>query len=92
MKQQVASLAQILQVGTFFGGICLGTVTDRLGKRTLVLAPLLLLSALCIWHMSTLDPQVIRPFYVLFFLFGFAFGGPYGQLGGTISMDLSELP
>ena len=75
-------------VGTFIGGLIVGYLGDKYGRRALFLSPLLFIGSilmLLVW--KTLGENGI-PYYFLIFGIGVFSGGPYQIIGSAISIDL----
>lgn len=71
----------MMDCGTFLGSVVVGYLGDRIGKRSLFLAPLMLLSTLMMLvGKFLLDEQPLPYFFVIFFM-GLGLGGPYNIIG-----------
>mmetsp|Transcript_9817 Transcript_9817/g.868 ORF Transcript_9817/g.868 Transcript_9817/m.868 type:complete len:81 (+) Transcript_9817:40-282(+) len=80
-----------MQVGTVFGGVLTGCLSDYIGKRSLVLSPLLFIASIMMFIIKFyLTSEDIISYYLTIFMIGVCLGGPYTLISSTISLDLSE--
>lgn len=84
------NISSMFDYGTFFGGVLTGYITDRMGKRALFMIPELLFSCglMLIVKLCLTTQNVI--YYIVIFLIGFFFGGPYNVISAAIAIDLSK--
>ena len=47
LSKQSSFIASMYDIGTWAGGLLTGIVSDRIGKRAILMAPMLFLSAIC---------------------------------------------
>lgn len=79
----------MFDVGTWVGGSLTGFVSDKLGKRAILMCPMLLVSAGLMFLISTLKGDPI-PYYFIITLIGVFLGGPYNIISATSAIDLSK--
>lgn len=70
-----------------------GMISDRIGKRSVVMAPMILVATLMMLTVKLyLTPDDVFSYYICIFMIGIFLGGPYTTITSAISLDLSELP
>jgi OPA family glycerol-3-phosphate transporter-like MFS transporter 3 len=78
-------------IGTFVGGIMTGIVMDKLGKRAIILCPMLLVSTLLMFSVRFLNDKAFLYYFMMFFI-GIFMGGPYNMICTTVTIDLAKQP
>lgn len=77
-------IPSMMDFGTFIGGVAVGYLGDRFGKRSLFLAPLMLLSTMMMLVAKFLLSDVPLPYFFVIFFMGLGLGGPYNIIGKFI--------
>lgn len=81
----------MLQFGTLLGGILTGSISDKIGKRAIVMSPMIFIAALMMYIAKAyLSSDTIFLYYTVIFLIGICLGGPYTICCSAVSIDLSE--
>ena len=76
------------EIGQFIGAVTLGYYSDRLGKRSTVVAVALYISSFVFIILAVFGPSCgVFGFASILFLAGIFFGGPEVIVGGVISSD-----
>lgn len=79
----------MFDVGTWIGGSLTGYVSDKLGKRAIIMCPMLMISAFLMFAISLLKGDPV-PYYLIITLIGVFLGGPYNIISATSAIDLSK--
>lgn len=77
------------EIGTFVGGLLLGSLLDRFPFKGLFISAFLLTSSVLLFIIHYLPLGIAGPYYFFVLLTGIALGGPYSLLGGAIAIDLA---
>lgn len=80
----------MLDIGTFFGSIFTGQLSDKIGKRSIVMSPQLYLSGflmLIVYFFLGANPL---PYYFIVLGIGMFLGGPYNIIAVACSMDIAK--
>ena len=80
----------MVDVGSFIGGLIVGYLGDKYGKRALFLSPCLFLSSVVMFIVSFTFTDIAWTYYVAMFIIGLVSGGPYNIIGSAITIDLGE--
>ncbi len=83
-------ISTTFDLGTITGGIITGLLSDRLGARAIVMVPMLLFSAICMFIVNFSLNSQAGPYFVLIYLIGIFLGGPYNIIISAIAVDLSQ--
>jgi sugar phosphate permease len=75
----------MMDCGTFLGGVLVGFLGDRFGKRSLFLSPLMVLSCLMMLIAKFLLSDVPLPYFFIIFFMGLGLGGPYNIIGKEVT-------
>ncbi|KAL4500513.1 hypothetical protein ABPG72_002937 [Tetrahymena utriculariae] len=83
-------VCSLFDIGIFIGGMVVGQVTDRLGKRAVVMGPSILFSValMIVCLVLNTDNSITNSF--LFFFIGIFLGGPYNVCQSAIMIDLAK--
>lgn len=80
----------MVDIGSFIGGLFVGYLGDKYGKRALFLSPCLFLSAGMMFIVSFAFTDIAWTYYIAMFIIGLLSGGPYNIIGSAIAIDLGE--
>ena len=78
----------MVDVGSFIGGLIVGYLGDKYGKRALFLSPCLFFSSIIMFIVSFAFGNAAWMYYIAMFLIGLLSGGPYNIIGSAITIDL----
>ena len=67
-----------------------GVITDKLGKRAIIMSPMLIISAFLMFVVDWFLEKNPLPYYFVITLIGFFLGGPYNIISATSAIDLSK--
>uniref|UniRef100_A0AC35U1Z0 MFS domain-containing protein n=1 Tax=Rhabditophanes sp. KR3021 TaxID=114890 RepID=A0AC35U1Z0_9BILA len=91
-EESVANQLSIwYDVGGVIGSIIGGHFSDKIGYRTLVIMPMLVMSIASLLIYANLGANQFLNMFVMLFL-GASIAGPYNLIVGTISVDLGTQP
>lgn len=76
--------------GSFIGGMIIGYVGDKFGKRAVFICPSLALAAGFMLGIKYGGVSTAWYYYVMILSMGFFFGGPYNNISGCISIELTK--
>lgn len=85
MTEHSGYIPSMIDVGTFLGGIMLGHLGDKMGKRSLLLAPFVFFSCLMMVVATLFLNSNPVPYFLVILLMGIGLGGPYNIIGTVIS-------
>ncbi|EAR82020.1 MFS transporter (macronuclear) [Tetrahymena thermophila SB210] len=80
----------VFDAGIFLGGFIVGKLSDRIGKRSVVMVPSLFVATMMILTVILLDSSAFGANFVLFFIIGAFLGGPYNVIQSAIMIDLAK--
>lgn len=80
----------MLDVGTFFGSIITGQVSDKVGKRAVVMSPQLYFSGFLMFIIYFFLGPAPLPYYFIVLGIGIFLGGPYNIIAVACSMDIAK--
>jgi sugar phosphate permease len=84
MAEYSGYIPSMIDVGTFIGGILLGYLGDRMGKRSLLLAPFIFFSCIMMLVTTLFLKSNPIPYFFVVLLIGVSLGGPYNIIGTTV--------
>ena len=76
--------------GSFAGGMVIGFIGDRVGKRAVFIAPSLAIASIIMLAVKYGGVSVAWYYYVMILTMGFFFGGPYNNISCVISIELTK--
>jgi OPA family glycerol-3-phosphate transporter-like MFS transporter 3 len=76
--------------GSFLGGVAIGFFGDHFERRALFLCPSLAIAAGIMLAIRYAGVTFAWFYYVMILSMGFFFGGPYNNISGVISIDLTK--
>ena len=74
-------IPSMIDVGTFIGGVILGHLGDRMGKRSLLLPPFIFFSCIMMLVTTLFLKSNPVPYFLVVLLIGISLGGPYNIIG-----------
>ena len=89
-KLSKTNIPSMFDYGTFFGGVLVGYLSDKYGKRAYIMIPSLLFSTVLMVIVRFVLEDNVFTYYLLILLIGFFFGGPYNIISAAISIDLAK--
>lgn len=90
LDSQIGYISAMVDVGSFIGGLIVGHLGDKYGKRALFLSPCLFFSSIVMFVVSFTFTDIAWMYYVAMFVIGLVSGGPYNIIGSAITIDLGE--
>lgn len=90
LHSQKGYIATMVDIGSFVGGLIVGSLGDKYGYRALFLSPCLFFSAVVMFIVSFSLTDIAWMYYVAMFIIGLFSGGPYNIIGSAITIDLGE--
>jgi sugar phosphate permease len=80
----------MFDIGSFLGAVLTGYLSDRLGKRNIVMYPMLLLAGLLCFIVKWFLTDQAGSYYVVIFAIGVFLGGPYCIISSVVSIDIAS--
>ena len=80
----------MFDVGCYLGGICLGYLGDKYRRRACYFVPSLLLAMGSMLIIRFILDIIVWPYYLCILAIGIFQGGPYNNISGVISIELTK--
>mgnify|MGYP001810242909 CR=1 FL=1 len=79
----------MFDVGTFIGGVFIGLLGDIYKKRAIFISPSIMIAIALMLMIRFLLKSDPLPYYFVVLGIGFFQGGPYNNISGVISIELT---
>ena len=90
LDQQKGYISSMVDVGSFVGGLIMGSLGDKYKFRALFISPFLLCSSLMMFLVAFAFKDAAWMYYLGMLVIGFGAGGTHNIVGSAIVMDLGE--
>ncbi|CAD8054033.1 unnamed protein product [Paramecium sonneborni] len=90
LENHSSYISQMFDVGCYIGGIFLGYLGDKYKRRACYFVPSLLLAMSSMLVIRFCLDLIVWPYYLFILAIGIFQGGPYNNISGVISIELTK--